>query len=50
MRGPWSAPSLPTSPAAEPTSPYEAQLIRRFAMAEGKDRRFAEKRNPITPA
>ncbi len=25
-------------------------LIRRFAMAEGKDRSFAEKRNPITPA
>src|SRR5438045_432177 len=26
------------------------ELIRRFALAEGKDRRFAEKRNPITPA
>jgi acetyl-CoA carboxylase carboxyltransferase component len=27
-----------------------AELIRRYAMAEGKDRRFAEKRNPVTPA
>jgi acetyl-CoA carboxylase carboxyltransferase component len=27
-----------------------AELIRRYAMAEGKDRRFAEKRTPITPA
>jgi methylmalonyl-CoA decarboxylase subunit alpha len=27
-----------------------AELIRRFAYAEGKDRRFAEKRNPVTPA
>ena len=27
-----------------------AELIRRFAMAEGKDRAFAERRNPITPA
>ncbi len=25
------------------------ELIRRFAMAESKDRRFAERRNPITP-
>jgi acetyl-CoA carboxylase carboxyltransferase component len=25
-------------------------LIRRFAFAEGRDRRFSEKRNPITPA
>ena len=27
-----------------------ADLIRRFAFAEGRDRRFSEKRNPITPA
>ena len=27
-----------------------AELIRRFAYAEGKDRRFSERRNPITPA
>jgi acetyl-CoA carboxylase carboxyltransferase component len=27
-----------------------AELIRRFAMAEGKDRRFSERRNPVTPA
>jgi acetyl-CoA carboxylase carboxyltransferase component len=27
-----------------------ADLIRRFAMAEGKDRRFSERRNPVTPA
>jgi propionyl-CoA carboxylase beta subunit len=27
-----------------------ADLIRRFALAEGKDRSFAERRNPITPA
>ena len=27
-----------------------AELIRRFAFAESKDRRFSEKRNPITPA
>jgi acetyl-CoA carboxylase carboxyltransferase component len=27
-----------------------AELIRRFALAEGKDRRFSERRNPITPA
>jgi acetyl-CoA carboxylase carboxyltransferase component len=27
-----------------------ADLVRRFAMAGGKDRSFAEKRNPITPA
>jgi acetyl-CoA carboxylase carboxyltransferase component len=27
-----------------------AELIRRFAFAEGKDRRFAERRNPVTPA
>jgi acetyl-CoA carboxylase carboxyltransferase component len=26
------------------------ELISRYAMAEGKDRRFAEKRNPVTPA
>jgi len=26
------------------------ELIRRFAFAEGKDRRFSERRNPITPA
>ncbi|MEK6277625.1 MAG: acyl-CoA carboxylase subunit beta [Actinomycetota bacterium] len=26
------------------------ELIRRFAYAEGKDRSFAEKRNPVTPA
>jgi acetyl-CoA carboxylase carboxyltransferase component len=26
------------------------ELIRRFALAEGKDRRFSERRNPITPA
>jgi acetyl-CoA carboxylase carboxyltransferase component len=25
------------------------QLIRRFALAEGKDRSFAERRNPVTP-
>ena len=27
-----------------------AELIRRFAYAEGRDRRFAERRNPVTPA
>ncbi|MGB7589546.1 MAG: acyl-CoA carboxylase subunit beta [Solirubrobacterales bacterium] len=27
-----------------------AELIRRFAMAEGKDRSFSERRNPVTPA
>ena len=27
-----------------------AELIRRFAMAASKDRRFAERRNPVTPA
>ncbi len=27
-----------------------AELIRRFALAEGKDRRFSERRNPVTPA
>ncbi|MEK6327103.1 MAG: carboxyl transferase domain-containing protein, partial [Actinomycetota bacterium] len=26
-----------------------AELIRRFALAEGKDRRFSERHNPITP-
>ncbi len=27
-----------------------AELIRRFTLAESKDRRFSERRNPITPA
>ena len=27
-----------------------AELIKRFAAAEGKDRRFARRRNPVTPA
>ena len=27
-----------------------AEVIRRFALAESKDRRFSERRNPITPA
>jgi acetyl-CoA carboxylase carboxyltransferase component len=27
-----------------------AELIRRFALANGKDRRFTERHNPITPA
>ena len=27
-----------------------AELIRRFALADGKDRRFSERHNPITPA
>ena len=27
-----------------------ADLIRRFAFAEGRDRSFSERRNPITPA
>jgi acetyl-CoA carboxylase carboxyltransferase component len=27
-----------------------AELIRRFALAESKDRRFSDKRNPVTPA
>ena len=27
-----------------------AELIRRFALAAGKDRAFAERRNPVTPA
>jgi acetyl-CoA carboxylase carboxyltransferase component len=27
-----------------------AELIRRFAYAEGRDRLFAERRNPVTPA
>jgi acetyl-CoA carboxylase carboxyltransferase component len=26
------------------------ELVRRFALADGKDRRFSERRNPITPA
>jgi acetyl-CoA carboxylase carboxyltransferase component len=26
------------------------ELVRRFSLAEGKDRRFSERRNPITPA
>jgi acetyl-CoA carboxylase carboxyltransferase component len=26
------------------------ELIRRFALAETKDRRFSERRNPVTPA
>jgi acetyl-CoA carboxylase carboxyltransferase component len=26
------------------------ELIRRFALAEGRDRRFSERRNPVTPA
>jgi hypothetical protein len=25
-------------------------MIRRFALAESKDRRFSDRRNPITPA
>jgi hypothetical protein len=27
-----------------------SELIRRYALAESKDRRFSEKRNPVTPA
>jgi hypothetical protein len=27
-----------------------AELVRRFALAESKNRRFSERRNPITPA
>jgi len=27
-----------------------AELVRRFALAETKDRRFSERRNPVTPA
>jgi acetyl-CoA carboxylase carboxyltransferase component len=27
-----------------------AELVRRFALAAGKDRSFADRRNPITPA
>jgi methylmalonyl-CoA decarboxylase subunit alpha len=27
-----------------------AELIRRFALADGKDRRFSERHNPVTPA
>jgi hypothetical protein len=27
-----------------------SELIRRFAFAAGKDRSFAERRNPVTPA
>jgi acetyl-CoA carboxylase carboxyltransferase component len=27
-----------------------AELIRRFTMAASKDRSFAERRNPVTPA
>jgi acetyl-CoA carboxylase carboxyltransferase component len=27
-----------------------AELVRRYALAAGKDRRFAERRNPVTPA
>jgi hypothetical protein len=26
-----------------------SQLIRRYALAAGKDRTFAERRNPVTP-
>src|SRR6478735_6965640 len=33
----------------EPDDP-RAELIRRFALAESKDRRFSAKRNPVTPA
>ena len=32
----------------EPDSLRE-ELIRRFALAEGKDRSFAERRNPVNP-
>jgi acetyl-CoA carboxylase carboxyltransferase component len=32
----------------EPDS-LRAELIRRFALAESKDRRFAKRRNPVTP-
>ncbi len=27
-----------------------AELVRRYAFAESRDRRFSERRNPITPA
>ena len=27
-----------------------AELIRRFALAEGRDRAFSQRRNPVTPA
>jgi acetyl-CoA carboxylase carboxyltransferase component len=27
-----------------------SELIRRFALAESKDRAFSERRNPVTPA
>jgi methylmalonyl-CoA decarboxylase subunit alpha len=33
----------------EPDS-LRGELIRRFALAESKDRRFSERRNPVTPA
>ena len=32
----------------EPDS-LRAELVRRYALAESKDRSFAERRNPVTP-
>jgi len=32
----------------EPAS-LRSELIRRFSLSEGKDRRFSERRNPVTP-
>jgi acetyl-CoA carboxylase carboxyltransferase component len=36
--------------AVVPPEDLRADLIRRFAMTAGKDRSFAERRNPVTPA
>ena len=44
-----SPPSWSIDAVIEPDD-LRAELIRRFALAEGKDRAFSERRNPITPA
>jgi acetyl-CoA carboxylase carboxyltransferase component len=43
------ASELVVDAVVEPTD-LRAELIRRFALASSKDRSFAERRNPITPA
>jgi acetyl-CoA carboxylase carboxyltransferase component len=42
------ASELVVDAVVEPDSLRE-ELVRRFALAQGKDRRFAERRNPVTP-
>ena len=41
--------SWSSTPSSSPTD-LRAELIRRFAHAASKDRSFAERRNPVTPA